>query len=101
MALAADQADALACGSEPGQAGGLTCLVTLDQAAASVHMSKRTLEREKTRGHLPAPTVEGGGGKADKWDWSVMRPWLTATYGVELPTVFPANRYECRSANRH
>jgi hypothetical protein len=37
-------------------------LVTLDQAAAIVHRSKRTLERQKTKGGLPAPVIEGGVG---------------------------------------
>lgn len=49
-------------------------LVTLDQAAAAVHRKKRTLERRKTEGTLPPPTVEGGGGKPDLWDWPVLRP---------------------------
>ena len=37
-------------------------LVTLDQAAAMVHRSKRTLERHKTKGTLPDPAVQGGAG---------------------------------------
>ena len=38
-------------------------LVTLNQAAGMVHRDKRTLERYKTKGELPAPAVEGGGGR--------------------------------------
>ena len=64
-------------------------LVTLDQAAAMVHKSKRTLERYKTRGKLPAPTVEGGGGKADLFAWKTIRPWLTETFNIQLPDEYP------------
>jgi hypothetical protein len=67
-------------------------LVTLDQAAAAVHKSKRTLELHKTKGKLPEPSVEGGGGRADLWDWKTLRPWLEAKFGIKLPTKYPANR---------
>lgn len=67
-------------------------LVTLDQAAAAAHTSKRTLERHKTQGTLPEPVREGGGGKHALYDWKVMRPWLTETFGINLPETFPANR---------
>jgi hypothetical protein len=67
-------------------------LVTLDQAAGMVHKSKRTLERFKTEGTLPPPVVEGGGGKADLYDWKDMRPWLTKQFGIPLPEKFPRNR---------
>jgi hypothetical protein len=42
--------------------------VTLDQAAAMVHRSKRTLERYKRRKSdpLPDPDISGGGGRADE-----------------------------------
>jgi hypothetical protein len=60
-------------------------LVRLDQAAAAVHVSKRTLERCKTQGTLPEPTVEGGGGRPALYDWKIMRPWLTKKFGVILP----------------
>ena len=66
-------------------------LVRLDQAAAAAHKSKRTLERHKTEGTLPEPVVEGGGGRHALYDWKVMRPWLTKTFGVILPERFPAN----------
>jgi hypothetical protein len=66
-------------------------LVTLDQAAAAVHMSKRTLERHKTEGTLPDPVREGGGGKPALYDWKIMRLWLTKTFGINLPEKFPAN----------
>ena len=67
-------------------------LVTLDQAAAAVHRTKRTLEHYKTKGTLPAPTVEGGGGKPDLWDWKILRPWLEETFRITLPETYPANR---------
>jgi hypothetical protein len=66
--------------------------VTLDQAAAAAHKSKRTLERRKTEGKLPPPSVEGGGGEPDLWDWSVMRVWLQEEFRVMLPARFPARR---------
>jgi hypothetical protein len=66
-------------------------LVMLDQAAASVHTSKRTLERYKTEGTLPDPVREGGGGKPALYDWKVMRPWLENVFGVKLPERFPGN----------
>ncbi len=65
--------------------------VTLDQAAAMVNRSKRTLERYKTKGTLPVPAVEGGGGRADRWNWKTMGPWLEKEFGIKLPTTFPAN----------
>jgi hypothetical protein len=71
--------------------GKLPDLVTLDQAAAAVHRRKRTLERCKTKGTLPEPDVEGGGGKPALYDWKIMRPWLTKTFGVKLPERFPDN----------
>lgn len=67
-------------------------LVTLDQAAAMVHKSKRTLERYKTRGSLPCPAVEGGGGRADLFEWSVLRTWLTGEFGIQLPDRYPRRR---------
>ena len=67
-------------------------LVTLDQAAAMVHRSKRTLERHKTRGTLPAPAVEGGGGRADLYEWTILRPWLTGEFGIQLPDRYPTRR---------
>jgi hypothetical protein len=68
--------------------------VTLDQMAAVVNRSKRTLERFKTRKRnpLPPPNVEGGGGKPDEWIWSEVRPWLEAESGKNLPEHFPGTR---------
>jgi hypothetical protein len=72
--------------------GAIPDLVTLDQAAAAVRKSKRTLERYKTTGAFPLPAVEGGGGRADLWDWKVIRPWLENEFHIKLPETFPANR---------
>src|SRR5262249_24574311 len=66
-------------------------LVTLSQAASIVHRHKRTLEYYKTKGVLPDPAVEGGGGKPHLYDWKVMRPWLDEHFGVKLPETFLAN----------
>jgi hypothetical protein len=70
-------------------------LVTLNQAAAAVSRTKRALEHYKTkRGEkrLPDPTVEGGGGKPDLWEWKTIRPWLVRNFGVKLPETSFANR---------
>jgi hypothetical protein len=66
--------------------------VTLDQMAALVSRSKKTLERLKTRkdNPLPSPAVEGGGGKADEWIWSEVRPWLEQEFRRPLPERLPA-----------
>lgn len=68
--------------------------VTLDQAAATVSRSKRTLEKFKdhSRHPLPTPDIEGGGGKADEWDWDNIRPWLESEYNRQLPKKFSAKR---------
>jgi hypothetical protein len=65
--------------------------ITLDQAAARVSRTKRTLEGYKNRG-LPAPAVRGGHGKPSEYLWSVMRPWLEATFGRQLPEDYPSLR---------
>ncbi len=66
--------------------------VTLSQATKMVKKSKRTLEREKSKGTLPPPVVKGGGGRADLYDWAVMRLWLAERFGWNLdrlPLVHP------------
>ena len=65
--------------------------VTLDQAAGIVKRSKRTLEKKLTRRNnpLPPPDIEGGGGKANEWDWAKLRPFLEQEYGKKLPEKFP------------
>jgi hypothetical protein len=65
--------------------------VTLDQAAALVNRSKKTLERaiNKQGSEAPPPDVEGGGGRPHEWCWSKLRPWLENTYGKILPERLP------------
>jgi hypothetical protein len=77
---------------EKHDAAELPDLVTLDQAAATISMSKRTLERYKTIGKLPPPTIEGGAGRADRWDWKAIRPALERISKLTLPKVFPGSR---------
>jgi hypothetical protein len=81
-------------GSPVAAVGGIPQYVTLDQIAAAVSRSKRTLEKLKTRSNnpLPSPEVEGGGGKPDEWDWSKIRPWLEAEYSRKLPEKYPSIR---------
>jgi len=64
--------------------------VTLDQAAASVSRSKRSLERYKKE--MPVPDVKGGGGRPSEWLWSELRPWLEKKFGRRLPEHFHAER---------
>jgi hypothetical protein len=78
-------------GNLPENVDELPDLVSLDQAAAAVHTSKRTLERHKTEGNLPDPVREGGGGKPALYDWKIMRPWLIETFGIDLPERYPGN----------
>jgi len=68
--------------------------VTLDQAAAIVSRSKKTLVRRLNAkdSTMPRPDVEGGGGKADEWKWSSIRPWLEKEFGKQLPGIFPSRR---------
>lgn len=63
--------------------------VTLDQAAAVVARSKRSLERRLPQ--MPPPHVQGGGGKASLWKWKELRPWLQREYRPDLPERFPRN----------
>jgi hypothetical protein len=67
--------------------------VTLDQAAAMVHRSKRTLEhRKRGPNPLPDPDLEGGGGKPHEWKWGTIRPWLEQEFGKKLPERPLGNR---------
>ena len=67
-------------------------LVTLDQVASLARMSKRTLERKLRTGKLPEPDCRGGGGKANKWLWNNLRPYLEELCGLPLPVKFPGTR---------
>lgn len=67
-------------------------IVTLDQAAALVKQSKRTLERWLKDGKLPAPDIVGGGGKAHRWIWARIREPLQNQSGLIMPAKSPGNR---------
>ena len=69
----------------------IECIVTLQQAAAMVNRSKRTLEKHKTE--MPAPRISDGGGKPDEWEWSELRPWLEKYSSRTLPKRFPADQF--------
>jgi hypothetical protein len=61
----------------------------LDQAAALVNRSKKTLERMLEKGKMPQPDIEGGGGKKHEWIYAKLKPWLEREYGKLLPTRPP------------
>jgi hypothetical protein len=81
--------------TRPAPAPGLRQYVTLDQAAAFVNRSKRSLEKylyepAKVRRYaMPAPAVEGGGGRPSEWAWEEMRPWLERVFRRQLPQRLP------------
>ncbi len=85
-----DALDQLPCPSKAKQTARVV-YVTLDQAAAVVRRSKRTLERYKGKG-MPAPLVKGGGGRPAEWDWADLHPWLQKEFDRVLPEEFPAER---------
>ena len=68
--------------------------VTLDQMAAMVPRSKRTLEKliGRDSNPLPDPDIQGGGGKPNEWDWHRIRPWLEQEYGRKFPADYPNSR---------
>jgi hypothetical protein len=74
--------------------------VTLDQMAAVVNRTKRTLEKlkKRTQSPLPVPNVTGGGGKPDEWDWDKVRPWLEKEFGRSLPEQFPGQSIPRRAS---
>ncbi len=67
--------------------------VTLDQMAAKVNRTKKTLERwylkGTKKGKLPEPDVEGGGGNPHEWLWSKVREPLEKLSGKIMPEVYP------------
>ncbi len=73
-------------------------LVTLDQAAAMVKRSKRSLERY--RDVMPAPCVRGTRGQANLWRWREIRPWLQSTFGFLLPERFPGSYSDETHSNK-
>jgi len=68
-------------------------LVSLDQCAAMVHITRRALARYRGRG-LPAPVRPGHAGRPTLYDWRVVRPWLEATFGLRLPECHPTAQHE-------
>lgn len=68
---------------------GVDDLVTLDEAAAIVHKSKKTLEKHLKQ--MPPPHIQGGGGKSSLWKWSDLRPWLEKEFVPDLPARFRRN----------
>lgn len=66
-------------------------LVTLDQIAALVGLAKCSMKRyvREARFGMPPPHIQGAGGRPSYWRWSVVRPWLVATFGrQELPVTW-------------
>ncbi len=71
--------------------GNVPAYVTLQQIAATVNRSKRTLEGYKSE--MPAPAIKGGDGQPAEWDWNEIRPWLEAKFQRKLWSVFPADSF--------
>jgi predicted DNA-binding transcriptional regulator AlpA len=62
-------------------------MIDLDQAAALVNRSKRTLERaqkDQTK-KMPLPSIQGIGGRKSEWRYSELKPWLETEYDRKLP----------------
>jgi hypothetical protein len=96
MSSSARPPDSAECGAPPSTDSkadtanaGVDDLVRLDEAAAIVHRSKKTLQRRLR--DMPAPYVRGGGGKPSLWKWCDLRPWLEREYIPDLPKRFPRN----------
>jgi hypothetical protein len=68
--------------------------VTLDQAAALVQRSKRTLEKalKRKKNPLPDPDVQGIGGRPNEWEWVRIKTWLEREYSRKLPIRCPTLR---------
>lgn len=70
-------------------------LVTLDQIAAIVRRSRKTLQNYRCPYHpraMPEPAVEGSGKIPHLYDWARIRCWLSLTFAIPLPEHFP---YQC------
>lgn len=72
--------------------------VTLDQAAALVNRTKRSLSAYRGKG-LPDPDVRGGRGKPHEWHWSTLRPFLL-TFRPNLPDRFPSHLLRLPARNQ-
>jgi hypothetical protein len=62
-------------------------LVTLDQIAAILEKSKRTMERYRRK--MPCPDLPGRPGRCSLWDWQKIRPWLLEEFHRLLPERYP------------
>jgi predicted DNA-binding transcriptional regulator AlpA len=58
-------------------------LVNLDQIAAMVYLSKRTLQKYVKE--MPVPRRKGRGGRESLWAWSEVRPWLAKRF--DMPKI--------------
>jgi hypothetical protein len=66
--------------------------VKLDQIAAMVRRSKRTMQKLRKRklNPLPAPAIQGDRGKASELIWGDIRSWLEEEFSKSLPPKFPS-----------
>jgi len=71
---------------------GMVQYVTLDQMSVLCNRSKRTLERWVTDGKMPHPDIEGGGGKPNEWDWTLVREKLSELADRKMPDRYPVIR---------
>jgi len=79
--------------TNPAAAAPAEQLVSLDQCAALVHVTRRHLARYRGRG-LPASSRPGRRGRPALYEWRLMRPFLEAAFGLRLPETHPAARHE-------
>jgi hypothetical protein len=66
-------------------------MIDLDQAAALVGRSKGTLRRafDNPKKKMPQPSIRGGGGKKNEWNYQELKPWLEKEYRRRLPSRPP------------
>lgn len=75
--------------SKGGGGTSMPQYVTMDQAAAIVSRSKRTLRGYYDNGDMPEPEIRGKGGTPHEWQWEKLRPWLQETFKRPLPERYP------------
>ena len=68
--------------------------VDLDQIAGIIHRKKSSLQKHYiNKGRMPAPRIQGTGGRKSLWHWPDVRPWLMETFSLsELPEKYPKLR---------
>jgi hypothetical protein len=90
-AHALDQLHGAAKATRDGTATIAEDMIDLDQAAALVNRSKRTLKRAliDPKKKMPAPMIKGSGGKKSEWRYQELKPWLEKEYGRNLPSRPP------------